>query len=81
VRTTAVMNEHGGSGKTTTTISLAAVLAERGFRGLVVDCPPNLGLLAANAPAAAHEVLVPIETHGIAAIGLGDLIHTVEDRS
>ena len=37
LRTVAVMNEKGGSGKTTTTISLAAVLAERGLRMLVVD--------------------------------------------
>jgi len=35
------MNEKGGSGKTTTTISLAAVLAERGFRILVVDLDPQ----------------------------------------
>src|SRR5258708_5491726 len=41
VRTVAVMNEKGGSGKTTTTISLAAVLAERGFRILVVDLDPQ----------------------------------------
>ncbi len=152
MRTIAVMNEKGGSGKTTTTISLAAVLAERRLSVLVVDldpqasaslwlgrgrepglyravadkgdlqpyvrqsavagieliagsrdlaavddlrgrigiqtalkralgklgarwdvvlidCPPNLGLLAVNALAAADEVLVPVETHGIAAIG------------
>jgi hypothetical protein len=31
----------GGSGKTTTTISLAAVLAERGIRSLVVDLDPQ----------------------------------------
>src|SRR5260370_41478187 len=35
------MNEKGGSGKTTTTISLAAVLAEGGFRILVVDLDPQ----------------------------------------
>src|SRR5713226_2169303 len=162
VRTVAVMNEKGGSGKTTTTISLAAVLAELGYRILVVDldpqasaslwlgrgrepglyraiaekrdlepfvratavagldiiagsrelaavddlrgrigiqtalkralarlhvrwdivlidCPPNLGLLSVNALAAADEVLVPVETHGIAAIGLSDLQRTVEN--
>ena len=162
MRTIAVMNEKGGTGKTTTTISLAAVLAERGLHVLVIDidpqasaslwmgrgrepglyraiaergdlrpyirstavpridliaasrelaavddlrgrigiqtalkralaklgnrwdvvlidCPPNLGLLSVNALAAAEEVLVPVETHGIAAIGLRDLLHTIED--
>ena len=73
MRTVAVMNEKGGSGKTTTTISLAAVLV------VLIDCPPNLGLLSVNALAAADEVLVPVETHGIAAIGLSDLQRTVED--
>jgi chromosome partitioning protein len=41
VRTVAVMNEKGGSGKTTTTISLAAVLGERGLSVLVVDLDPR----------------------------------------
>src|ERR1700682_3604997 len=41
VRTVAVMNEKGGSGKTTTTISLVAVLAERGYRILVLDLDPQ----------------------------------------
>ena len=41
MHTVAVMNEKGGSGKTTTTINLAAVLAERGFRCLVVDLDPQ----------------------------------------
>jgi cellulose biosynthesis protein BcsQ len=35
------MNEKGGSGKTTTTVGLAAVLAERGYRILVVDLDPQ----------------------------------------
>jgi chromosome partitioning protein len=46
---------------------------------VLVDCPPNLGLLAVNALAAADEVLVPVETHGIAAVGLSDLLRTVDD--
>ena len=41
MRTIAVMNEKGGSGKTTTTVNLAAVLADRGFRVLVVDLDPQ----------------------------------------
>jgi chromosome partitioning protein len=46
---------------------------------VLIDCPPNLGLLSVNALAAAEEVLVPVETHGIAAIGLRELLRTIED--
>ena len=41
MRTIAVMNEKGRSGKTATTISLAAVLAEGRLRTLVVDLDPQ----------------------------------------
>ena len=37
MRTIAVVNRKGGSGKTTTAVSLAAVLAERGFPTLLID--------------------------------------------
>jgi hypothetical protein len=46
---------------------------------VLIDCPPNLGLLSVNALAAAHEVLVPVETYGTAAVGLRDLMRTIED--
>jgi len=41
VRTIALANNKGGSGKTTTTVSLAATFAERGLRVLVVDLDPQ----------------------------------------
>ena len=41
VHTIALSNHKGGSGKTTTTVSLAAALAERGLRVLVVDLDPQ----------------------------------------
>ena len=41
MRTIALSNNKGGSGKTTTTVSLAAAFAEHGLRVLVVDLDPQ----------------------------------------
>jgi chromosome partitioning protein len=41
VRTIAVSNNKGGSGKTTTTVSLASAFGERGLRVLVIDLDPQ----------------------------------------
>lgn len=45
---------------------------------VLIDCPPTLGLLTVNGLAAAHEVMVPIQTEYYALEGLGQLLRNVD---
>jgi len=50
---------------------------------VLIDCPPQLMTTTINALCAAHEIIVPVETHVLALQGLADLImtfETVKDR-
>ncbi len=45
---------------------------------LMMDCPPNLGMVTVNALAATREVLIPVETHVLPLHGLAQLLETIE---
>src|SRR3990167_8629876 len=45
---------------------------------LLIDCPPNLGLISLNALTLADEVLIPVEAHVMALHGLVQLLKTIQ---
>lgn len=46
---------------------------------ILCDCPPNLGMATASALIAASEVLIPVQTEGMALEGLGRLRENIEE--
>ncbi len=48
------------------------------FDGILIDCPPTLGLLVLNALTAAHEVIIPVQAEFLPLEGLSFLMETVE---
>lgn len=44
---------------------------------IIIDCPPNLGILTTNALAASNSVLIPIQCEYYSLEGVNQLLHTV----
>jgi chromosome partitioning protein len=58
-------------------LSRALRACRQQFDAIVLDCPPNLGLLTLNALLAADQVLVPCDLSVLALEGVDDLMNTI----
>jgi chromosome partitioning protein len=50
----------------------------REFDYVLIDCPPSLGVLSANALVAAHEVVVPMQTEYFSLQGMAKLTEVIQ---
>lgn len=48
------------------------------FDLVVIDCPPQLGVLMVNALAACQELIIPVQTEFLALKGLERILHTIK---
>jgi chromosome partitioning protein len=55
---------------------LAGIVTEYDY--ILIDCPPTLTLLTANAIAAAHSVLIPVKTDYLSVRGIPLILETIE---
>lgn len=71
--------EHKLAGKEGREYRLRSVLSSlsRTYDFIILDCPPNIGLLTFNAFLAATEVIIPIDISFFSLHGLGKLLETL----
>jgi len=57
---------------------LEPVRASNGYRAIIIDCPPALGMLSMNSLAAADYLLIALQCEYMALEGLGQILRNVE---
>lgn len=57
---------------------LAPLRATNGYRAIIIDCPPALGMLSMNSLAAADHLLITLQCEYLALEGLGQILRNVE---
>jgi chromosome partitioning protein len=57
---------------------LAPIRNSNGYRAIIIDCPPALGMLSMNSLAAADFLLIALQCEYLALEGLGQILRNVE---
>ena len=57
---------------------LEPLRASRGYRAIIIDCPPALGMLSMNSLAAADFLLITLQCEYLALEGLGQILRNVD---
>ncbi|SRR5690606_8572677 len=57
---------------------LAPVRAAGGYRAIIIDCPPSMGMLSMNSLAAADHLLIALQCEYMALEGLGQILRNLE---
>ena len=57
---------------------LEPVRASQGYRAIIIDCPPALGMLSMNSLAAADQLLITLQCEYLALEGLGQILRNVD---
>jgi chromosome partitioning protein len=58
--------------------ALAPIRATGGFRAIIIDCPPSMGMLSMNSLSAADYLLIALQCEYMALEGLGQILRNVE---
>ncbi len=57
---------------------LGPLKASNGYRAIIIDCPPSMGMLSMNSLAAADQLLIALQSEYMALEGLGQILRNVE---
>ena len=57
---------------------MAPIVSSGGYRAIIIDCPPALGMLSMNSLAAADFLLITLQCEYMALEGLGQILRNVE---
>ena len=74
----AIEQEIAGASEKEKKLHNAISMSKKIYDYIIIDCPPNLGILSINALRAAEEVIIPLDVSFFSLHGLGKLLETIE---